>query len=146
MKTEPVPGDARRAALQLIDCNAKHRPQRQCVVDEFPFILPEVKVILSKNVDYWEFECAVMGLTTWQRNKAWDLLGGDPRFTTLVSLIERRQRIWHVMEDCFSQERRFVLAMLQEHYPAAASRLMKSLQPKDGPICRVRRRRRRVQS
>jgi hypothetical protein len=133
--------------LKLIDCNPRHRPERQCIVDEFAFILPEVEIILSKTVDYWDFECTAMGLTSWQRNEAWRLVNqhkDDPRFTKLIGLIARRQGIYNVMEYVLSQERRFVLAMLLEHYPTAGRKLMRSLQRKDGPCCTVRRRKRKA--
>jgi hypothetical protein len=55
-----APPEERRAAFRLVDGNPRRGSERQCIDDVFPFILPEVKLVLSQVVDYWDFECTAL--------------------------------------------------------------------------------------
>ncbi len=111
-------------ALAIVADNPKcpFLPARR-PADKLPFILPEIDVFSD---DKWKFECEMIGLTNWQRNRAWQIVCADPdKYLSYGQAINRVFHLWRALGAALEWERREVLAILQEHHPAVARKIMK---------------------
>lgn len=122
-----------KPTLRMITGNPRcnfPRPRRR-LGDSVPIILPAVDLILN-GVSH-EVELKAMGLTNWQVNRAWQIVGQEPdkaKYWHYRQAFNRTFLIWRVLTAALDHERREILAILQEHHPAMTKRIMASLQRK----------------
>src|SRR5258708_6055860 len=109
-------------ALAIVADNPKcpFLPARR-PADKLPFILPEIDVFSD---DKWKFECEMIGLTNWQRNRAWQIVCADPdKYLSYGQAINRVFHLWRALGAALEREVRAVLALLPERPPALGQKL-----------------------
>jgi hypothetical protein len=121
-------GKARRPAFRVVEGNQRGNWERlRRRRDNVPIILPEIVVFDKKK---WNLECEMVGLTNWQRNRAWQIgcrTEDKEKYRSYMHAINRVFLIWQALGVALEWERRKILAILQEHHPAMARKIMKSL-------------------
>jgi hypothetical protein len=115
--------------LRVIDGNPKAPLRRSWrnPSDTIPIILPPLDVFRrGRETRKWDFECTMLGMTTAQRNLVWRISFKErERCESYLRAVNRVFHIWKYLEIALDMERREMLAILMEHYPKAARRIMR---------------------
>jgi hypothetical protein len=124
---------APRTALRVVAGNPRiNMPRREQPADDYGFILPPVNVFFGELREHKKkLVNAALGMTSAQRELAWRIACKErEKFLPYIRAVDYVWRVWNVLEAALDQERREILAILLEHYPAAARRIMRSYQRK----------------
>lgn len=111
-----------KPALRVVAGNPRlnfPRPASRRPGDDVPIILPEINIFAGRKK--WLFECELLGLTDWQRNRAWQLVARSEdksRYESYRKVNNWVFLLWQALAAALDHERREVLAILQEHHPA----------------------------
>jgi hypothetical protein len=108
--------------LRLIENRGAPDPQPRQFDDKYPFILPPIRLSQPKG---HEFECAALGVSDRQFEMIWQARWKAGMSEEFMEAFCNTHRAWRELMAALEAERRVMLAVMMQRYPAMARRIMK---------------------